>query len=77
MEYKAKVNATEYAPKDKHPKIFNTFESLEPGEFMELSNDHDPRPLRYQLMIEYGDEKFSWEYLEEGPETWVIAIGKK
>lgn len=77
MEFKVKVNATEYAPKDKHPVIFNTFESLVPGEMMELTNDHDPRPLRYQLMIEQGEDKFSWEYLEQGPLTWRVAIGKK
>lgn len=42
---------------------------------MELINDHDPRPLHYQFMIEREGE-FEWEYLEEGPEVWRVAITK-
>jgi uncharacterized protein (DUF2249 family) len=52
------------------------FDKLEPGEFMHLSNDHDPKPLYYQFMIERENE-FSWEYLEEGPNLWRVAIGKR
>ena len=73
--FAAQVDARLYQPKDKHPTILNTFASLNPGEVMELINDHDPRPLHYQFMIELSDQ-FTWEYLEEGPEVWRVAIGK-
>jgi uncharacterized protein (DUF2249 family) len=43
---------------------------------MELINDHDPKPLRYQFMMELPD-RFEWDYLEEGPEVWRVSIGKK
>lgn len=76
MEFAAKVNVPDYAPKDKHPTIFRTFDSINSGEFLELINDHDPRPLQYQFMMERNDQ-FSWEYLEEGPDVWRVAIGKK
>lgn len=76
MVFAAKVNAPDFAPKDKHPTIFRTFDSLQSGEIMELTNDHDPRPLQYQFMMERS-ESFTWEYLEEGPEVWRVAIGKK
>jgi uncharacterized protein (DUF2249 family) len=46
-------------PRDKHPTIFKTFESLVPGQSMLLLNDHDPKPLRYQLMAERPDT-FDW-----------------
>ena len=36
-------------PRDKHPTIFRTFDALPSGESFILVNDHDPRPLRYQL----------------------------
>jgi uncharacterized protein (DUF2249 family) len=75
-DFAARVDARQYQPKDKHPVIFNTFESLKPGEKMELVNDHDPRPLHYQFIMELP-EKFEWEYLEQGPEVWRVAIGKK
>ncbi len=74
--FTAQVDARLYEPRDKHPAIFNTFEALKPGEKMELINDHDPRPLHYQFIIELPDS-FEWEYLEEGPEVWRVAIEKK
>src|SRR5690606_25875152 len=30
-------------PSEKHPTIFRTFDSLEPGQAFTLINDHDPR----------------------------------
>ena len=74
--YTAQVDARKYEPRDKHAVIFQTFLDLKPGEIMELINDHDPRPLHYQMDAEYTDQ-FQWEYLEEGPEIWRVAIEKK
>lgn len=76
INFAATVDARQYEPKDKHPTIINTFNNLKSGEKMELINDHDPRPLHYQFMIEMP-EQFEWEYLEQGPEVWRVAIGKK
>ncbi|MPN06850.1 hypothetical protein SDC9_154107 [bioreactor metagenome] len=75
-KFAAQVDARKYEPKDKHTVIFNTFDGLKPGEVMELVNDHDPRPLHYQFLAEMPD-KFGWEYLEQGPEVWRVAISKK
>jgi len=75
-DFTAQVDARLYEPKDKYPVILNTFDSLKPGEKMELINDHDPRPLHYQFIIELPD-KFEWEYLEQGPEVWRVSIQKK
>ena len=76
MKFISQVDARKYAPKDKHPTILNTFNSLDPGEFMELINDHDPKPLYYLFQAELTNQ-FTWEYIEEGPEVWKVAIGKK
>jgi len=75
-DFTAQVDVRKYPPKDKHPVIFETLNGLKPGENMELINDHDPKPLYYQLMAEYKDQ-FQWEYLEEGPEIWRVAITRK
>ena len=75
IQFAAKINAPDFPPREKHPRIFQLFDELKPGEFMELSNDHDPRPLQYQFMMERKDQ-FTWEYLEEGPEVWRVSIGK-
>lgn len=74
--YRVKVHAPDIAPRIRHIRIFNIFDKLKPGEYMHLSNDHDPKPLYYQFMIEREGE-FTWEYLEEGPEIWKVVIGKK
>ena len=48
---------------------------LAPQESFELVNDHDPKPLYYQLEADYSGQ-FSWDYLEAGPEVWRVRIGR-
>jgi uncharacterized protein (DUF2249 family) len=62
-------------PARRHPLIFETLAALEVGEGMVLVNDHDPQPLYYQLAAEHPGQ-FSWDYLERGPETWRVRIGR-
>lgn len=63
-------------PRLKHPTIFHIFNSLKEGESMVIHNDHDPKPVYYQLLGEHGDI-FTWNYLSEGPEWWDIQVTKK
>ena len=63
-------------PREKHPTIFHTFDSLAPGESFILVNDHDPFPLRYQFEAERTGS-FSWEYLEQGPQVWRVEIARR
>lgn len=62
-------------PRERHPLIFSTFDQLELGESFELVNDHDPKPLYYQLQAERAGQ-LEWHYLEEGPEVWRVRIGR-
>ncbi len=59
----------------RHPLIFQRFESLAPGESFVLVNDHNPKPLFYQFQAELSGE-FTWDYLEEGPEVWRVRLGR-
>jgi uncharacterized protein (DUF2249 family) len=63
-------------PPQRHVLIFQTFESLHPGEAFELVNDHDPKPLYYQFKFE-REGRFTWDYLEQGPQVWRVRIGKR
>lgn len=63
-------------PRQKHPTIFIRFDELLEGESLTIHNDHDPKPLYYQLVGERGNI-FTWEYLEEGPEWWKVRIAKR
>lgn len=74
--FNAQVDVRRCLPKDKKPTIFSAWNSLKPGQAMELINDHDPRPL-YNLFSDEHTGLFSWEYLEKGPDVWRIAISKK
>ena len=61
-------------PARRHELIFDTYAGLTAGEGFVLVNDHDPKPLYYQLAAEHPDQ-FSWDYLEDGPEVWRVRIG--
>ena len=67
------VDVRSIEPRERHPVIFSTFGELGAGQAMELVNDHDPRPLYYQFQAEMPGS-FTWEYLEQGPATWRVAI---
>jgi uncharacterized protein (DUF2249 family) len=62
-------------PARRHELIFDGYDALESGSGFVLVNDHDPKPLRYQLEAEHAGA-FTWEYLEEGPEVWRVRIGR-
>jgi len=70
-----KIYAPDLDPRIRHPKILETFDNLNVGESFELSNNHDPKPLHYQFMIE-REGTFTWEYLQDGPDMWRVLIGK-
>ena len=62
-------------PRFRHSHIFSTFAALDAGQAIELVNDHDPRPLYAQFQAQWPD-RFAWNYLEEGPAVWRVAITK-
>lgn len=70
------LDVTLIEPREKHPTIFAKFDLLKEGESLTIHNDHDPKPLYYQLLGERGNI-FTWEYLEEGPEWWKVRISKR
>lgn len=63
-------------PKYRHAQIFEKFDELASGEHFMLVNDHDPKPLYYQILAERGNI-FDWQYVESGPEVWQILIKKR
>lgn len=75
METLDLLDVTVIEPRLKHPTIFNKFDSLAGGEAFVIHNDHDPKPLYYQLLGERGNI-FKWEYVAQGPEIWQVRITK-
>lgn len=66
----------ELEPQLKHTTIFEWFERLSPTEAFVIENDHDPKPLYYQMLGELGPI-FNWQYTAQGPEIWKVIIQKK
>lgn len=59
----------------RHKVIFERFASLPKGASFMVVNDHDPKPLYYQLSSEYVGQ-LVWQYLEQGPSVWRVRLGK-
>lgn len=76
MGAKFTLDVTIIEPKRKHPTIFEHFDQLLPEESFIIHNDHDPKPLYYQLIAERG-QCFNWTYLLSGPEIWEVQIQKR
>lgn len=69
------IDVREIAPRERHELIYAAFRTLGVGEAIELVADHDPKPLYYQFRAEMP-QRFSWEYLQAGPDAWRVRIGK-
>ncbi len=69
------LDVTKIEPRLKHPTIFEHFDLLTGGEGFVIHNDHDPKPLYYQLLGERGN-CFTWNYLQNGPLVWEVEIRK-
>ena len=69
------LDVTKIEPRLKHPTIFDRFDALKGGEAFIIHNDHDPKPLYFQLQSERGNT-FEWKYLKEGPMEWDVQISK-
>lgn len=60
-------------PPERHRRVHQQLDGLEPGETLELVNDHRPSPLRYELEATRPGQ-YRWADGENGPETWTAAI---
>ncbi|MFB6227795.1 MAG: DUF2249 domain-containing protein [Halobacteriales archaeon] len=65
-------------PPERHGKIFDAFEDLESGEALTLINDHEPRPLYYEMDAEvdaFDAEGYSVK--KRGETEFVAMLPKK
>lgn len=63
-------------PARRHAAIFERWRRLPVGAAFELISDHDPLPLYYQFQAEQAG-KFTWSYVDRGPDTWRVRIGRQ
>ncbi len=62
-------------PRERYVLVFDRFDSLLPGEALQLIHNHDPLPLRHQLEARSAGQ-FQWAYLQQGPAQWRVLLSK-
>lgn len=73
-----RLDVRDLSPADRHPRIHDAFDELDPGETLVLVNDHDPSPLFYEFRAEReGFDAGGYEVTREGPERFVARLPKR
>lgn len=67
------LDVTVLEPRQKHPTIFGRFNELDIGQSFIIHNDHDPRPLYFQMEAALPGA-FRWEYEQQGPKVFRVRI---
>lgn len=70
------LDVRQVEPKDRFELIIGTYDGLEMGGTLCLTVDHDPECMYYTLLATRGADAFTFEYIERGPETWVVRVVK-
>lgn len=71
-----KLDVRPVEPKHRFDTIMGAYEALSVDADLELVVDHDPQCMYYTLAAERGEQTFTFEYLEQGPETWRVRVRK-
>lgn len=72
------VDVREMPPPERHPKIHETFEEMDSGEVLEVVNDHEPKPLFYEMKAEVDSfDADEYEVEREGAQKFVAKFPKK
>lgn len=65
-------------PPERHPKIHESFESLDGGDTLTIINDHEPKPLYYEMKEEVEEfDADGYEVEQEGPQKFVAKLPKQ
>lgn len=73
---KVTVDVRPVEPRDRFETIMGAYNSLGSGERMHLIVDHDPKCMYYTLRATRGEASFTFDYVENGPETWQVMVRK-
>lgn len=70
------LDVRKLAGPEKHPTIHRMFDALPPGGALTIVNDHDPKPLYYELRAERAKRFDADRYrsYEAGDGVWVAVL---
>ena len=75
VENEGGLDVRDIPPWDRHPLILEKLEGLPVGQTLVLINDHEPKPLYYQLTVERPGQ-FEYSAEQRGPREWVARFRK-
>lgn len=71
------IDVREIPPNERHDRIHATFEGLDAGETLTIINDHEPKPLYYEMAAEvpaFDEDAYAVD--REGPSKFVARFPK-
>lgn len=72
------LDLREIPPAQRHPKIFHEFDQLDSGESLTLVNDHEPRPLYFQMKEEVASfDADNYSVVEVADNEFIAELPKK
>ncbi|MDY6817396.1 MAG: DUF2249 domain-containing protein [Halobacteriales archaeon] len=72
------LDVRDLPPAERHRTIRDAFAALDPGEALELINDHDPKPLYYELDAEVDRfDADNYELERRGEDEFVAILPKR
>ncbi|MGH8917687.1 MAG: DUF2249 domain-containing protein, partial [Acidimicrobiales bacterium] len=60
----------------RHERIFACLGDLKVDQSLVIANDHDPKPLYYQLEALWPGA-YDWSYLDRGPQIWRVRVRRQ
>ncbi|MFB6073189.1 MAG: DUF2249 domain-containing protein [Halobacterium sp.] len=72
------IDVRDVPPAQRHPRIMTMFEDMDSGETLELVNDHDPKPLFYEMHAEVeAFDADAYEVEQRAPDEFVAHFPKE
>lgn len=71
----ARIDVRTISLSESYALVFSSFAALGAGKSLELLNDLDLKPLCHEFDARLPGQ-FSWDYLDQGPTLWRVAITK-
>lgn len=72
------IDVRDIPPAERHPQIHDAFAELESGEVLQLVNDHEPKPLFYEMEAEVeAFDAEGYEAEQRGQNEFVARFPKQ
>jgi uncharacterized protein (DUF2249 family) len=71
------LDVRDIQPVNRHDRIHEEFEAMDPGETLTIVNDHEPKPLFYEMAAEVPSfDEDGYEVRREAENEFVAAFPK-